>query len=541
MKTRLFHLTTVAVFVFACFVPARAMNYYVDRNHPRADDRNAGTIDLPWKTIAKANQTLAPGDTVFIKAGTYTTCIAPSRSGDSAALPITYRNYGSDVVTISDTGYGVNLDGKSFIRIQGINFYNLDRFLNIRNRADHNIIASCNFDSARLKDGKTATWAGSVITGSSQHNWIHHCRFSDYGYYTDDDIGCILDIGDEDNKADSTRYNLIEDSRFFHGGHHVMGVYGKYNVIRNNRFHNESWAMGTADSDRGAVLYGNRNLSFSGYKENGGRNLIEGNRVGYSSDPSDNRGASGMSLNSSENIVRFNTFFHNINAGLSMSVTRSYLQSILRNKVYHNTLFNNGHNPEDPTDHSRCGICFAIYSGPLVVSDNVLKNNILYRHRIPFGEYNINTPDRKGIIAVQIRENNWDGDTQGDPKFANADTVFSDPMDDNVPDFRLEPDSPCKDAGTYLTTVTSPDGSGTSFRVADAGYFTDGWGIEHVRGDMIQLFGISQCARIVDVDYDTGTITVDAELSWSRNQGVCLAYEGTAPDIGAFEYTDNDY
>ena len=536
MKTRLLNLASAVVFIFACIIPVHAMNYYIDQNHPRANDENTGTIDHPWKTISRANQTLIAGDTLFIKAGTYTTCIAPSRSGASSASPITYRNYGSDVVTISDTVYGVNLDAKSFICVQGINFYNLDRFLYIRNNSDHNIIAYCNFDSARLVNGKTATWPGSVITGSSQHNWVHHCRFSNYGYYTDDDISCVLDIGNEENKADSTRYNLIEDSHFFHGGHHVMGVYGKYNVIRNNYFHNEPWSMGTTDSDRGAVLYGDRNLSFSGYSENGGRTLFEGNRVGYSSDPSDNNGASGMSMNSSENIVRFNTYFHNISAGLSMSVTSSYLQSILHNKVYQNTFFNNGHNPFDPTDHSSCGICFAIYSGPLIIGDNVLKNNILYRHRIPFGEYNINTTDRKGIIAVQIFENNWNGDAQGDPKFVNADTAFSDPKDAGLPDLRLESNSPCKDAGTYLTTMTSPGGSGTTFQVADAGYFMDGWGIEHVQGDMIQLFGTSQRARIVAVNYDTNTITVNAVLSWTQNQGVCLAYEGTAPDIGAYDY-----
>ncbi|MHB9030890.1 MAG: right-handed parallel beta-helix repeat-containing protein, partial [Candidatus Latescibacterota bacterium] len=353
--------------------------------------------------------------------------------------------------------------------------------------------------------------------------------------------GCILDIGREDDKADSTRYNLIEDSRFFHGGHHVLGVYGKYNVIRRNSFHNEPWSMGTAESDRGAVLYGDRNLSFSGYSENGGRNLFEGNRVGYSSDPSDNNGASGMSLNSSENIVRFNTYFHNISAGVSMSVTKSYLQSIFGNRIYHNSFFNNGHNPYNPKDHSSSGISIAIYSGPLIVKDNVLKNNILYRHRIPFGEYNINTSDRKGLISAQILENNWNGDAQGDPKFAQADTVLSNPLDDGSPDLRLATDSPCKDAGTYLTIVTSLSGSGKSFQVADAEYFMDGWGIEHVRGDLIQLSGTSRRARIVKVDYATNTITVDAKISWRRNQGVSLAYEGTAPDIGAYEYGANDF
>jgi hypothetical protein len=411
-----------------------------------------------------------------------------------------------------------------------------DRFLYIRNRASYNTIAWCTFDSARLDNGQTATWAGSRIAGNSQHNWVKNCRFSNYGYYTNDDIGCVLDIGTESNPDDSTRYNLIENSHFFHGGHHVMGVYGKFNVIRNNRFHNEPWSMGTADADRGAVLYGDRNLSFSGYSENGGRNLIEGNRVGYSADPSDNNGASGMSMNNSENIVRFNAYFNNISAGLSMSVTASYLQSILRNKVYHNSFFNNGHNPYNPNDHMASGIGFGIYSGSLVIQENVLKNNILYEHRVPIDEYNINTPGRDGIISEQIIENNWDGDSQGDPMFVDADTAHGDPLDSLTPDLHLDPASPCIDSGTYLTTIVSSSGTGTSFQVEDAGYFMDGWGIEGVDGDQIQLWGTTERARITTVDYQGNTLTVDRSLTWTQNQGVCLAYEGAAPDIGAFEH-----
>jgi hypothetical protein len=533
VKIRLF--CAAGALVFSWIIAAQAGRYYVDQNHPGADDGNTGTSDLPWKTITKANQTLVAGDTVCIKAGTYTAYISPANSGTSSK-PITYINEGPEAVIISDAVYGIYLDGKSYIVVQGIALCNLDRFLYMRNNSSHNTIAWCTFDSARLTDGRVATWAGSVISGSSQHNWIHHCRFSNYGYYTADDIGCVIDIGSEENRTDSTCYNLIEDSRFFHGGHHVMGVYGKYNVIRNNWFHNEPWSMGTADADRGAVLYGDRNLSFSGYSENGGRTLFEGNRVAHSADPSDNNGASGMSMNSSDNIVRFNTYFNNISAGLSMSLTSSYLQSITGNKVYHNTFFNTGHNPYDPSDHMSCGIGFGIYSGSLIIRDNVLKNNLLFKHRIPFGEYNINTPDRTGILAVQVFENNWDGDSRGNPQFVDADSLPGAPMDSLGPDLHLQALSPCIDSGTYLTVVVSAGGSGTSFEVADAGYFMDGWGISGVSGDQIQLYGTTQRARITGVNYQTNTVTVDKNVTWTQDQGVCLAYEGTAPDLGAFEH-----
>jgi hypothetical protein len=497
------------------------MVYYVDTNHPQASDSNPGNESLPWKTITRANSVQA-GDIVYIKAGTYDTYIAPSHSG-TATAPITYRNYGTDVVTISNASYGILLDGKSYIVVQGINFYNLDKFLWIQNNANQNTIAYCNFDQ-----GRNVGWSGSKIFSSSQHNWVHHCRFSNYGYYTDDDIGCILDIGNEESTIDLTSYNLIENNVMYHGGHHVLGVYGMYNVIRNNYFHNEPWSLGTPESDRGAVMYGNRNLSFSGYLVNSGRNLFAGNRVAYSSDPSDNIGASGMALNTAYNIVRRNYYYHNDRAGVSMSLTSSYYSDIIYNKVYNNTFFHNGINTEDPIDHMNSGIGFGLYSGNHVIQHNGIQNNLLYRHRVPYDSYHVN-------LADQFFAGNWDGDTQGDPKFVNANTDLGDPMDASLPDLRLESNSPCKDAGTYLTTVTSPSGSGSAFQVVDAGYFMDGWGITGVQGDEIQLFGSAQRARITALDYSTNMITVDRILTWTQNQGISLSYEGEAPDAGAYE------
>lgn len=497
--------------------------YYIDTAHASANDSNPGTQSLPWKTITKANLTLVAGDTVYIKSGTYISYIAPVRSG-TVSNRITYRAYGSDMVTVQNASYGISLDGTSYITVQGINFYNLDRFLWLQNGANYNIISYCNFDQ-----GRTVGWSGSKIYRSSSYNWVHHCRFSKYGYYTSRNIGSVLDIGNEETTTDLTGHNLIEDNTMFHGGHHVLGVFGMRNVIRRNYFHNEPWSMGTVDSDRGAILYGNRNVSVFGFPENSGRNLIEGNQVAYSADPPDNVGASGLGLITSFNIVRFNSFYHNINAGVAMGLTSNYVSDIVHNKIYNNSFFHNGINTQAPNDAMNSGIGFAISGGTHIIKDNAIKNNLLYRHRVPFGTYYVSLTD-------QIFAGNWDGDALGNPQFVSASEVLGDPMNSSLPDLHIGSGSPCRDAGTYLTTVTSSSGSGTTFQVADAGYFMDGWGISGVDGDEIQIIGTSQKARITHVDYGANTITLNAALTWTQNQGIALAYVGSAPDVGAYEY-----
>jgi hypothetical protein len=62
----------------------------------------------------------------------------------------------------------------------------------------------------------------------------------------------------------------------------------------------------------------------------------------------------------------------------------------------------------------------------------------------------------------------------------------------------------------------------------------DGWGI--IEGDLIQLENDTQPVRVVNFDYSTNTLTVSQSVTWTSGMGVSLAYNGSRPDIGAYEY-----
>ncbi len=290
-------------------------------------------------------------------------------------------------------------------------------------------------------------------------------------------------------------------------------------MIRNNYFHNESWSNG----------YGNRNVYLAGYPVNSGWNLIEGNRIGYSSIPPDNWGSPGLALSTKNNIIRRNKFLYNDQSGIALTLSSGYYSDVTYNKIYNNSFLHNGWNMATGPDVRTSALGFSVYSGNHIVKYNSVKNNVYYDHYQTYGSYNVNLGD-------QTFEGNWDGDTQGDPKFVNASKTPGDPMDSTLPDLHLQTGSPCIDAGTYLTVITSTSGSGTSFQVAESSYFMDGWGIPNVMGDEIQLYESSETARIVSINHSTNTITVDRDLTWKQNQGISLSYVGAAPDIGAYEY-----
>lgn len=98
--------------------------------------------------------------------------------------------------------------------------------------------------------------------------------------------------------------------------------------------------------------------------------------------------------------------------------------------------------------------------------------------------------------------------------------------------------SPLIGAGDWLTTTVGA-GSGTTMVVNDARYFFDGYDLENVLGDEIQLEGQTVTARITDVNYDTNTLTLDTALTWTADLGVALPYSGSAPDIGAVQILSN--
>lgn len=75
----------------------------------------------------------------------------------------------------------------------------------------------------------------------------------------------------------------------------------------------------------------------------------------------------------------------------------------------------------------------------------------------------------------------------------------------------------------------------TGVVLVDSSWFYDGFGINGVQGDLIQLASQAVTARIVRVDYANNRLTVDRDLSWSAGQGVSQTYSGTSPDVGAFE------
>jgi hypothetical protein len=114
----------ISTFAFSLFAfNADAATYYVA---PTGSDSKPGTKTYPWKTIQKAASYMIAGDTVYIRAGTYSGKISPARSGASGKY-ITFAAYPGEEHKVILTGSSSQflISGRSYIQIRGVRFANI--------------------------------------------------------------------------------------------------------------------------------------------------------------------------------------------------------------------------------------------------------------------------------------------------------------------------------------------------------------------------------------------------------------------------------
>jgi hypothetical protein len=504
-------------------------------------------------SLTTANANAAPGDIVYLRGGTYSTGIVPRQSGTSAA-GITFKSADGEAAHISETTVAIDIKSLSYVTIDGVAADTADYWLRLT-ESDHICVFNCAFTN--LRSNSQPNWPdGLVISHNSHHNWVKGCSAGGIGYALTDCSGpCAIGgmfLGDWEigPPYDQSSYNIIEESTFYHGGHHVLEINSPYNIIRNNYFHNENWT-GTCAHPETNGLCADRNIII---EDNTGdfavRNVIEGNILAYAGVPADGDTSTGMSLRTQFNVVRNNLFFHNDGPGLTLYEGSGQPYRTDHIHIFHNVFFHNGFTAVAMTGSDaryNSGLLFDHTSGTsgTPIANVVIKNNLfwddngssvsLYYTSASSQEFAGNfyqdaaNRDASGNSTVDLPGGNLK--SSADPAFVNA-SGTPDVSNPNQFDFHLQASSPAIDQGVFLT-VTSSAGSGTVIPVQDAGYFIDGFGV--IQGDVIQLAGQSQTLRVLGVDYAINQLTVDSSVTWTAGLGVSLPYGGAKPDIGAFE------
>lgn len=536
-------------------------DYFVS---PKGDDAHEGTLENPWASLTRAGEALQPGDTLYLRGGEYRgQQLRPTRSGTDAQ-PIRYVAYANEQPVLTAVKIAIDLSERSHIHLDGIHVNGggeyrdatVEWWLRLDN-SHSNTVQNCHFQYAR-------GWSGVRVDGGSRFNRILNNRMDCVGSWdmTNNSVGGQRtlygripasqgggnDTGDLFDIRDASS-NLIEGNHLSRGGHSLLTCYGDRNVIRDNRFENRWSESEDPDHVYGRGAKGNRNGSLTGKNEQQAeRNLYEGNFVVFSYPASDQPLQTGaIKVESVGQICRRNVFYRNQGIGIT-TTARAGVPDTRGNRIYHNTFFDNG-GPAWRVEQNKSGG---------FVDTSVFKNNIVYRNRQspPVPEHDVDV-FMNVLRNHQVVSNSFAKAVPGDARFwieehgsrsvrwyeqmfpanfrGNLDAVaeFAVTQPTRFEDFALAGGAAQIDAGEFLTK-TRGAGEGAVLPVEDAGYFCDGF--EIVDGDVVQLEHSRERVRIVRVDYEKNLLHLERPVRWKDGQGITLAYEGRAPDIGAFEH-----
>ncbi len=511
-------LTITMMALAATIAPslATAAEYYLS---PDGDDDAAGDRENPWQSIAKANETLQPGDTAIFLPGDYVGTIEPERNG-TADAPITYRSVEPWAARLVADGVPLlmRFNGHERVVVDG---FELDGLLEAGwfsiDDSHHLTIRGCNMRRARP---------------------IQYIRNSTHVKLLDNVISKDTVTGDTVRTLNCS-HMLIEGNSFTRAGHCPLVLQEmEDSVVRSNVFRAE-WG---------------RNYTFWA----SGRMLIEGNIMTRARDSAWSADPVSKNLYD-DSIFRFNRVFDNLGPpkstssyiwrGVSPTGFYRYPFRAMNSRFYHNTFTEN------------LGRAWGLAG--LNVSANIFQNNIFYRNNPLGGDVQVSRADgisgdnqfisnlfrgtEPGQSVVNYRGSYWTAEEANENTrmigdywsefHANidADPAFADP--DNR-DYRLSEESEAIDAGTPLALAIG-EGTGTALPVTDGMPFYDGFGIEGEEGDWIAIGQGENLAQIERVEvryYRPALLHLDREVSWTDGMPVSLPWAGEAPDLGVFQH-----
>ena len=496
-------------------------------------DENAGSREAPWRTLAKANATLAPGDRVTLLDGTHDGIIEPGQSGEPGR-PITYRaeNPLMAVITGGPASDGdrtcVRLKDRSHIIVDGLYMLPTARGWMKLDRANNCVIRNCRMENA--------IGHYSPITCTD----CHYNRYEHLECWRSNCIGADGHVGGDMWNNYNVSHCVFDRVHISRAGHRPFGLWFDCpnNVVRRCIF-DCRWG---------------RNFEFFSTP----RLLVEDCVITNGFDGSGS--ADGRAkLFIIDSIFRRNVVYRNYYGPMVINAYKYEdlpTFGMMRSRLYNNTWARNHEYGYEMVDLNQ-------KPDPHMVHGNVFQNNI-FAFNDPGGDglalylvsniaednrflHNLLYGDKPGCKTVRYdwawpAHNRWDG-LRMTAEEANeikpgqfAGNIDADPLfaDMEVDDYRLSTRSPAIDAGAPLAKTTA-SGSGRMVAVDDARWFYDGFGIPGEVGDMVFVGAGKTAAVVVKADIEANMLTLDRDLAWQQGDAVTVAYNGSAPDLGAYE------
>lgn len=450
--------TALPIFALLFTLSLHATNRYVSTT---GSDANPGTFALPWATIQHAANTALPGDTVFIRGGTYAQQVWMNVSG-TAGNWIVFQNYPSETAILDGGSTNTQtemfvISGQNYLKVIGLHLQNAmgnySSGIYLANGASHiQLIGNT------IHDIHFSTDPNAPVTSSTNVNPI-------VVYNQNPTVACT-DILIEGNEIYNCRTGFSEAltlsgnvDGFTVANNHVhditnigIDIAGGYGVSSDP----------ATDAARNGTVRGNTvHHCVSGYAVSagiyvdGGQNLVVEKNVSYANGRGFEVGCEEFGHVASNITVRNNWAYQNLEAGIGIG---GYNYPATTGKVIDSEVLNNSFFQNNTTN---------IWDGELLVeyTENcTVRNNIFYATNTQ----NMLIVTRLGSTGLTLDYNNfyhpngaapakvdWEGTVY--TGFSNyqtgtgqdANSAFADPLylSASPVDLHLAGNSPCINAG----------------------------------------------------------------------------------------------
>lgn len=347
LSTKLF---TIAAVLAPLICPAT--DYYVATD---GDDSAAGTLEAPWRTIQHAAETVAAGDNVLIRGGTYEERIEIKVSGSTSAGSVTFQPYGDESAILDGTTLTAPDGDTAMIWIANQHHVTI-KGLVIRNYATS--------DADKLV-------CGVFVTGTSTNISLLNNQISGIKQETTSSEGNAHAVAFYGNDGDNSINNVTIDGNVISdcslGASEALVLNGNIETftISNNTIHdcdnigidligwegtapvNDQARNGTVSGNtvHDITSYGNPSYgtdrSAGGIYVDGGENIVIERNVVYKCDLGIEVASEAKGGTTEDIVVRDNLLYWNNVAGLAFGGYDSNRGVTLNCHFLHNTLFQN--------------------------------------------------------------------------------------------------------------------------------------------------------------------------------------------------------
>ncbi len=399
-----------------------------------------------YLSIQDAINNAQPGDTIYVKAGTYNEKLEFTRSGTARGGPITLMNYENDRVILDGTdvegAHLICIENKSSIIIQGLEIMNN---LWVRNGSGIRIEGyGSNIEIRNMKihgiTGRNATALTVYGTSSTpidnliiENNEIYDIELSSSAALTIN--GNVRNFQILNNTIHDVNHKAID----LLGGESWTGGYiAQHGICKGNRVYG---AISTKADGEGAGIHVDGASHIS----------IEENRI-YNNDIGIELGAWEKGTTTSDISVLRNIIHHNNKAGIFIGGYARRRGEVRNSRIFNNVLYENQLFEEGD------GELYVQYASDINIHNNIIvagKQGILYtswggdtNNRLDFNCYFITKlSDNYPFFVNDIGYQTFNAYQQATARDKNS--LFINPhfTDESRFDFSLRDDSPCIDTG----------------------------------------------------------------------------------------------